>query len=99
FSLGFSDEELVSTIDTDDPEKQKTSGFHLKAAMQHYGWKAEDIIVVGDALSDIKMAHSQNVQCIVVLSGFLERDVALEKGAMAVIESLEGLPELLRIVR
>ena len=48
FKFDFRANELISTIDTDNPSKQKNTGFQLANEMAFRGWLPHELIVVCD---------------------------------------------------
>jgi len=96
YNFNFRDDELVSTIATDEPAKQKATGFHLRSMMNDNKWTSEEIFVVGDAKSDIQMADTQGVRTIAVLTGFLTESDAKALGAFTVANSVADLANIFR---
>jgi phosphoglycolate phosphatase-like HAD superfamily hydrolase len=97
YDFQFKDHELISTIDTDDPLRQKSTGYHLQQLMKSRGWYSERLFVVGDAHSDIAMAQTQNIRTLIVLTGFLTEETAYKNGAYKVLSSVAGLPAQMRL--
>lgn len=97
YSFQFKNNELVSTIDTDDPLKQKSTGYHLKQVIKAKGWRSEQLLVVGDAQSDIVMADTQNIRTVIVLTGLLNEETAFKLGAYKVLPSIAELPAALQL--
>ncbi|MEJ2452946.1 MAG: HAD family hydrolase [Candidatus Thiodiazotropha sp.] len=87
--------EVISTSDSDLPEHQKATGYHLCRLCQRHGLDVTETLCVGDAKSDVSMAHNCGIPIVVVLSGALDRSVAADLGVPWVIPSLAELPDFL----
>ncbi len=87
--------EVISTSDSDLPERQKATGYHLRQLCRRRGLDVAQTLCVGDAGSDVAMAHSCGVPIIVVLSGALDRSASAGLGVSWVIPSLAELPDFL----
>ncbi|MEJ2691800.1 MAG: HAD family hydrolase [Candidatus Thiodiazotropha sp.] len=86
---------VISTSDTDLPERQKATGYHLSELCRRQGLLAGETLCVGDAPSDIAMARSCGVAVAVVLTGSLDRAAALDLEADWVVSSLARLSHYL----
>ncbi|HPA19918.1 MAG TPA: HAD family hydrolase [Verrucomicrobiae bacterium] len=82
----------ISTSDTDDPDKQKPTGYHLRRLLQVEGLDPQEVLCVGDAASDILMAQSQSVPIVIVLTGHLTEAEALARGVTDILPSVADLP-------
>lgn len=89
----------ISTIETDDPAKQKPSGYPLRRLMEAEGLRAEEVLCIGDADSDVEMARTQNVPIVVVLTGHLNESQARALGVTAILPSATALPGWIRSQR
>jgi len=89
YALGFTDRELISTIETDEPQKQKTTGYHLGMIMSDMALSSNQIIVIGDSMSDYQMAESQKVRFVGVSTGCLtEQDKEITEFTMPSVAAL-----------
>lgn len=95
FKFNFSKDNLISTIDTEDPLKQKTTGYHLAKLITEKGWKKEEVIVVGDAKSDVIMARTLHIKPVVVLTGMLTKQEAIELGVEIILPSVADLSSII----
>ncbi len=95
FGLGGRFDAVISTDGSDRPERQKASGYHLRRLCAERGMGAGETLCVGDARSDIEMAGRCGIPVVVVLTGALERKIALRLGAVRVLPSLAQLPGFL----
>ena len=86
----------ISTIENDDPAKQKPSGYPLRRLMDLEGLRAEEVLCIGDASSDVVMARTQKVPIVVVLTGHLTEAQARELGVAAILPTATALPDWLR---
>lgn len=86
---------VISTDDTEDPDKQKASGYHLRQLMQHEGLKPHEALCVGDAATDVQMAKSQGVDVVAVLTGHLSEEEARALYVTAILVTINDLPEWL----
>ena len=96
FGLQHCFKAIVSTSDTDLPERQKASGYHLRQLCLEDGLVAEETLCVGDAESDLAMARSCGIDILLVLTGALDREGAQALGVSAVLDSLAELPDYLQ---
>lgn len=86
---------IVSTSDSDQPERQKASGYHLRQLCQRDGLASQETLCVGDAHSDLAMAQSCGIEIALVLTGALSREEVELLGANWVLNSLADLPDAL----
>ncbi len=86
---------VISTDGCDRPERQKSSGWHLRRLCAEQGMAYGETLCVGDARSDIEMAGRCGIPVVVVLTGALDRESALRLGAYRVLPSLALLPGFL----
>lgn len=89
-------EQAISTSDTDDPSKQKPTGYHLGQFLGDTDLEPDEVLCVGDAMSDIFMARSQGVPILIVLTGHLSEPDAREQGVEYILPSVAELPEWIR---
>lgn len=82
----------ISTADTNDPDKQKPTGYHLRRLLQVEGLDPQQVLCVGDATSDILMARSQSVPIVIVLTGHLTEAEARDHGIADILPSVAELP-------
>jgi phosphoglycolate phosphatase-like HAD superfamily hydrolase len=90
---------IVSTSDSDLPERQKVSGYHLRQLCERDGLSPEETLCVGDARSDLAMAKRCSIEIALVLTGSLSRKEAEGLGANWLLESLTDLPDVLCSLR
>jgi phosphoglycolate phosphatase-like HAD superfamily hydrolase len=86
----------ISAIDTDDPAKQKPTGYHLGRLMEAERLLPHEVLCVGDAAADVQMAHSQGAPAVAVLTGHLTEPEARELDVLDVLPSVASLPAWLR---
>lgn len=84
---------LLSSGETDDPDKQKATGYHLRQLLEGEGLEPGEALCVGDALCDVQMAQRRQVPIVVVLTGHLTEVEARALGVAGVLPSLRFLPE------
>ena len=82
----------ISTSGTDDPEKQKPTGYHLGQLMAAEGLAADEVLCVGDAAADVQMAGRQQAPIVVVLTGHLTESEARQLEVHDVLPSVSHLP-------
>jgi phosphoglycolate phosphatase-like HAD superfamily hydrolase len=87
---------VISTSDSDRPERQKATGYHLRQLCQRQGLDRAETLCVGDAKSDVAMARSCGIPVAVVLSGALDRRAALELEVAWLLPALSALPDFLQ---
>ncbi len=61
-----------------DVEKHKPSAEGIHKIMLHFGLKPEEVLMVGDAVSDIKAAHESGVKIAAVLWDSYSKDKVLQ---------------------
>jgi phosphoglycolate phosphatase-like HAD superfamily hydrolase len=86
-----------STAETDDPKRQKATGYHLGQLLESEQLVPEEALCVGDAAVDVQMAWRQRVPIVVVLTGHLTAEQARGLGVGAIISSIADLPSWLGI--
>lgn len=82
----------ISTAETDDPDKQKATGYHLRDLMAGEGLAPHEVLVVGDATTDVHMARSQGTDIVVVLTGHLSQNEARQLGVGDILPAITDLP-------
>jgi phosphoglycolate phosphatase-like HAD superfamily hydrolase len=87
---------VVSTSDSDLPERQKASGYHLRQLCLQDGLASAETLCVGDARSDVAMARSCGIDIALVLTGALDRGAAEALGVSWILDSLAELPDFLQ---
>ena len=95
FALEGAFQRVVSTSGSDDPMRQKRSGYHLRRLLTEAALHPRQVLCVGDAESDIAMARSCGVEPVAVLSGNLDRATAQRLGVAWILPSLAALPGFL----
>ena len=96
FGLKHCFKAIVSTSDSDLPERQKASGYHLRQLCLEDGLVPEQTLCVGDAESDLAMARRCGTDILLVLTGALDREGAEALGVNAILDSLADLPDYLQ---
>ena len=86
---------VISTSDSDLPERQKAGGYHLRDLCRRCGLAPEETLCVGDAASDVAMARNSGIQVALVLSGALDKAGAEALGVTWILDSLAALPDFL----
>jgi phosphoglycolate phosphatase len=87
---------VVSTGEVNDPAQQKRTGFHLRQVLDREGVAPHEALCVGDALVDVRMAQSQRVPVVVVLTGHLDQQQARDLKVQAILASVADLPAWIR---
>ena len=87
---------IVSISDSDLPERQKASGYHLRQLCLEDGLAAQETLCVGDAKSDVSMARSCGIDIALVLTGALDQEGAEALDVNWILASLADLPDLLQ---
>ena len=88
---------VFSTAETDDPNRQKATGYHLGQLLESERLVPEEALCVGDAAVDVQMARRQRVPIVVVLTGHLTAEEARGLGVGGIISSIADLPSWLGI--
>lgn len=89
----------ISTIDSEDPARQKHTGYHLGLLIQSEGLAPDQALCVGDARSDVEMANRQKVPVVVVCTGHLSQEEARRMEVADVLPSIASLPSWLGMLR
>ena len=84
---------VVSTAESDDPQKQKCTGYHLRQLLESEGVAPDEAIVIGDALPDVQMARRCKVPIVAVLTGHLTEPEARSLSVDAILPSVRALPD------
>lgn len=96
FHIGHRFLHAISTAETDDPDKQKATGYHLRELMAGEGLAPHEVLVVGDATTDVHMARSQGADIVVVLTGHLSEAEARQLGVTDILPAITDLPAWLQ---
>ncbi len=89
---------IVSTHDIADVGKTKPHPYVLQLIMKREGAKPSETLYVGDAATDVQMAHRAGVTPIVVLTGHLSKKEAVRLGVRWIIPDLTHLPTVLSTI-
>jgi phosphoglycolate phosphatase len=92
FGLARYFKEVITAMDTDDP---KPSPEALIRCAKHLSVKPSECLIVGDSVADVKAGKSAGATTIAVLSGIFTRDELERQKPCLIIESVNGLPDLL----
>lgn len=88
-------EMIVSGYELDDPTKAKPDPYMLDLIVNTLRVKKSETIYIGDAENDVLMAWNANVEPIVVLTGHLSKQEALQLGVHYVITDITVLETIL----
>ncbi len=92
-SLGI--DGMFDGIYTDDGKTpSKPDPYYINKIMSEYGFKPEELIMVGDTMTDIEFAENGGIRAVGVAASGEDRRI-LEKGAAAVIENVSQLEKVL----
>jgi phosphoglycolate phosphatase len=86
---------FLAIVGGEDVSRHKPDPESLQLAMTKLGVGPEDVLYVGDGVSDARAAQRAGVSFVAVLSGTTPREAFDRCAACAVIESLAELPEIL----
>ena len=87
--------DLFVTLQTADRHPSKPHPAMLDAALDEVGARAEEAVMIGDTVYDMKMAREAYVRAIGVDWGYHHPRELLEAGAEAVVDSPAALADLL----
>ncbi len=87
--------QIISGYELDDADKNKPHPFMLETIMETQGFTPAETLFIGDAKSDVQMAHNAGVEPIVVLTGHLARSQAEELQVKHIIDDVTKLPSVL----
>lgn len=94
-SSKFFGERIKSAIGEKPSIRHKPEPDMVFMAMEEMGADKENSIYIGDSEVDIQTAKNSGIPCISVLWGFKDRKFLEDSGAMAIVESMEELGEIL----
>ncbi|MFA5770390.1 MAG: HAD family hydrolase [Patescibacteria group bacterium] len=80
--------ETVSSCDIEEVAKMKPHPYMLEMIMKKLKVLPEETVFVGDAVSDVKMAIAAKVSQIVVLTGQLNKEEALNLGVKNIVDNI-----------
>jgi phosphoglycolate phosphatase-like HAD superfamily hydrolase len=83
----------LSTGDSDDPARQKHTGYHLRQVLDWESLAPCEVLCVGDALVDVEMARQVQAPIVVVLTGHLDQVHADQLDVVATLPTVADLPE------
>jgi phosphoglycolate phosphatase-like HAD superfamily hydrolase len=83
----------LSTGDSDDPSRQKHTGYHLRQVLDWEALAPCEVLCVGDAPVDVEMAQQVQAPIVVVLTGHLDQLHAGKLGVLATIPTVADLPQ------
>lgn len=86
---------IVSVYDVADPTKGKPHPFMIERIIAEQQVLPIQAVMVGDAKGDVVMARAAGVMPIVVLTGHLTKDQALELGVKYIIPDITHLEKVL----
>jgi phosphoglycolate phosphatase-like HAD superfamily hydrolase len=84
---------VISTAETNDPLKQKFTGYYLGQLLRSEQLTPDEVVCVRDALADVQMAQRRQVPIVVVLTGHLAEPAARKLGVQHILPSVSSLPE------
>lgn len=86
---------IVSSYEIENHEDQKPSPYSVNLILNEFRFKPEEAVVIGDGGSDVKMAQGAGVEPIVVLTGHLSKNEAVELGVKHIVPSIKELPQII----
>ena len=90
------DDVIEAVISSADVEQAKPAPEVFVAAMEKVGADADDTIVVGDTVWDVRAAKAAALDCICLLTGGIDRLALEAEGAVGVYRDAEELTARLR---
>lgn len=94
----FGLEGVFTTIQTSDDAPSKPHPGMILQAMTEAGAKAEDTVMIGDAIFDIDMAHAAGVKAVAVGWGFQPTSVLADARPHAIVNDFNELEEILGVL-
>lgn len=94
FQLGDCFVHALSTSETNDPAKQKPTGYHLRCVLDAERLRPDEALCVGDAESDVAMARRQGVPIVAVLTGHIT-EASARRLKVPYLPSVADLPDWL----
>ncbi len=90
---------FATIVGADMVERLKPDPEPLLLALDHLGIGRDEALYVGDSLTDARTAAAAGVAFAGVLTGTTPREELASLGAVAVLESGAGVPDLLEVLR
>lgn len=87
--------QMITSHEIEDQEMTKPHPYMLEKIMQDQGVTPYETIFVGDARTDVLMAHNAHVTPVVVLTGHLNKKEAEELGVNYIIPDVTKLEKVL----
>ncbi|QIG51158.1 HAD-IA family hydrolase [Nordella sp. HKS 07] len=94
----FGLEGVFTTIQTSDDAPSKPHPGMILQAMTETGARAEDTVMIGDAIFDIDMAHAAGVKAVAVGWGFQPANVLAGAKPHAIVNDFNHLEETLGVL-
>ena len=82
-------------IPRDKVEKVKPNSKHLQATIEALKVKAEEVLLIGDSLIDMKSAREINVIAVGLTTGISMRKELIAAGANYIITAITDVPTLI----
>lgn len=86
--------EIISSCEIDDVEKMKPHPYMLEVIMKKLKVLPEQTVFIGDAISDVQMALSAKVNPIVVLTGQLNKEEALNLRVKYIVDNVTLIEDI-----
>jgi phosphoglycolate phosphatase len=86
---------VISAYHITDPEKQKPHPYMVNTLLAYCNIQPDHALMVGDAESDVRMAHAAGVMPVVVLTGHLSYEQAVKLGVVHIIRDVTHLEDVL----
>lgn len=87
--------QIVTIYDIDDISHAKPHPYMLEVILEAQKVSFQNAVMVGDAKNDVLMARAARVEPIVVLTGHLDREQAVELGVNHIIDNVTMLRSVL----
>lgn len=88
-------QEIMTSDEIANPEDKKPAPFMLNQIVSKFSLDKDEVVYVGDAEGDVRMARNAGLVPIVVLTGHLTRKEAEDLKVRHIISDVTRLPEVL----
>lgn len=92
FDLAKYFQKVITSLDTQNPKPDPEA---LIKCLQHLGAKADDCIVVGDSVVDIRAGKNAGIRTVAVLSGIFGRKELEREKPDLILKNISELPQFL----
>jgi phosphoglycolate phosphatase len=90
-------EEVFDVVLTAECTRSKPHPMMLEQLMDHFSLESSEVLMIGDAVWDIQMAHNAGVDAVAIASGAVSKEDLLKEKPLYMIDGIAGLLSCLDI--